>query len=349
MSRRPSGFTIVELLVVIALIALLIGLLFPAVQSAREAARRAQCANNLRQLGLALQLYHNTHEAFPPALVCGSTNVTEAEATGFTLLLPYLEQSNLHRIYDFDEPWFAPVNYEAVGVEVPVFFCPTNRSHGQLLLGSIAAEWGMPLPPLVACCDYAFCRGANGAVTRDGTQIPIEVRGVFGILRDPAAGVRSGHISDGSSNTIAMGDAAGGTAVYLARGLGNAIGPVVDPLTGQTVPLEQSWSAASMGDISHPWYGSVMAVTAQFGLPPDPRDEPMNRRPGTPTVYSGASGGDNRTGGDSISGFRSLHPTGCNFLYCDSSVRFLREATTPAVYRALSTYAGGEPIGSSGP
>src|SRR5262245_44202168 len=104
MSRRPSGFTIVELLVVIAIIAMLIGLLLPAVQSARESARRAQCGNNLRQLGLGLQLYHHTHDVFPPALVCSSTNVLDADATGFTLLLPYLEQSNLREMYDFDEP-----------------------------------------------------------------------------------------------------------------------------------------------------------------------------------------------------------------------------------------------------
>jgi type II secretory pathway pseudopilin PulG len=339
---------LIELLVTIAIIGILAGLLLAAVQSARETARRTQCGNNLRQLGLALQLYHTANDAFPPALVGNSTNVTEAEATGYTLLLPYLEQSSLHRLYDFDEPWYAPANYQAVAIEVPLFFCPTNRSHGRLPLGAIAAQWSTTLPPVVACCDYAFCRGANGAVTRDGTQIPVQVRGVFGILSNPKAGVRLGNISDGTSYTIAMGDAAGGTQVYLARDMANSTRPVIDPLTGQPVALEQSWSAGSVGETGHPWYGSVMAVTAQYGLPPDPRDEPMNRRPATPTVYSGASGGDNSTGSDSISGFRSLHPVGCNFVYCDASVHFLRATIAPDVYRALSTYAGGEPMGAGG-
>jgi prepilin-type processing-associated H-X9-DG protein len=346
MSRRLPGFTIVELLVAIGIITVLMALLFPAVQSAREAARRAQCANNLRQLGLALHLYHDTHAALPPAIVSSSTNVTDADATGYTLLLPYLEQTNLRDLYDFDEPWSAPANYQAVGVEVPVFFCPTNRAHGQLALAPFVTQWGVPLPPLAACCDYAFCRGANGAVHRDWQRIPHQVQGVFNIVR-PAekGGVRLGHVRDGLSNTLAMGDAAGGTAVYLARDLANPSRSVVDPLTGQAVPLEQSWSAASMSDSGHPWFGSVMAVTAQYGLPPDPHDEPMNRRPVTPTVYTGASSGDNSTLADAISGFRSLHPRGCNFLFCDSSVRFLQQTIAPEAYRAMSTCAGGEPPG----
>jgi prepilin-type N-terminal cleavage/methylation domain-containing protein/prepilin-type processing-associated H-X9-DG protein len=347
MTRRLAGFTLIELLVAISIIGVLIALLLPAVQSAREAARRAQCANNLRQLGLALHLYHGANEAFPPALTCDDANVTDAEATGYTLLLPYLEQTNLHRLYDFNQPWSAPANYQAVGTQVAVFFCPSNRASGQIPLAPFAAQWGVPLPPLAACCDYAFCRGANGAVHHDWQRIPWQARGVFNIVRprNPKAGVRLAHIRDGSSNTIAMGDAAGGTPVYLARDLANPNRPATDPLTGQAVTLEQSWSAASMSDAGHPWYGSVMAVTAQYGLPPDPRDEPMNRRPTTPTVYTGASGGDNRSLSDTISGFRSLHPTGCNFLYCDGSVHFRPESIAAGVYRALSTYAGEEAIG----
>src|SRR5262245_28727523 len=230
--RHRLGFTLIELLVVIAIIAILMGLLLPAVQSAREAGRRTQCANNLRQLGLGLHNYHLDNDCFPPALTCSATNVTDAEATGFTFLLPYLEQRNLQDLYHFDEPWYAPVNYQAVGMEVPIFFCPTNRSFGQLDLARFVLEWGVPLPPVAACCDYASCRGANGAVHRDANRIPLAAQGVFNIARtdNPRTGVRLEHISDGTSNTIAMGDAAGGTSRYLARDLANPGSAAIDPL-----------------------------------------------------------------------------------------------------------------------
>ncbi len=340
---RTRAFTLVELLVAMAIIGILLALLLPAVQRARDAAGRIQCASNLRQLGLAAQLYHQVYEAFPPALTCDQSNVTSSEATGFTLLLPYLEQSTIQQRYDFRSPWHAPANYDAVAMEVKGFFCPTNRSAGRLELQSFVLQWGQPLPPVVACCDYAFCRGANGALHRDFSRIPLAARGVYNILPVGDYGaVRMEHITDGSSHTIAMGDATAGSSYYLARDLLNPSAPAVDPLTGGSVVLEQSWSAASMGETGHPWYGSVLAVTAQFGMSPDPRDEPMNRRPATPTVYTGLSSGDNRFGTDHISGFRSLHKTGCNFVFCDASVHFIKTTVDPTVYRNLSTYAGGE-------
>jgi prepilin-type N-terminal cleavage/methylation domain-containing protein/prepilin-type processing-associated H-X9-DG protein len=347
MRRRP-GFTLIELLVVIAIIAVLIGLLLPAIQKVREAAGRASCQNNLKQLGLALHNYHDAHKGFPAGLISNVTNTTDAEATGFTYLLPYLEQDATHRIYHFDHPWWDPPNYQAVAVQVKLFYCPSNRSGGLLGLAPMAVHWGVPLPPVAATCDYAFNRGANGSLHPEAEKVPVAVRGPFDV-RPPESSravVRLPDIADGTSMTFALGDAAAGTPGLIVRSLWNPItDPVIDPETGAPAVIEQSWGAAGVGDWGHPWYGSVFAVTAQYGLESDPRDEPMNRRLLTPTVFGYGAFADNRNGSDYITGFRSRHPGGCNFVFCDGSVRWVPEAVRPEVYRALSTYTGGEVAG----
>ncbi len=339
------AFSLIELIVVLAIIGILIALLLPAVQKVRNAAQRIACLNNLRQLGLALHAFHGDRGHLPPGLVCSSDDVSDAEATGFTLLLPYVEQDNVFRRYTFDRPWFDPANYEAVGLPVKIFFCPANRNSGTFDLRPIAAEWNTPLPPVAGSCDYAFCKGANGSLFHDSARGPGNLQGAFGVRPSGEPGVSLLHIADGTSNTLALGDAAGGTRYYQVRDLGSPSVPSIDPLTGQPAVIEQSWGAAGISDVSHPWYGSVFAVTAQYGQGPDPRDEPMNRRPCTPTINGHDPFGDNRTGRDLVSGFRSLHTGGCNFLYCDGSARFLNQSIPPEIYRALSTYQGGDPLG----
>jgi prepilin-type N-terminal cleavage/methylation domain-containing protein/prepilin-type processing-associated H-X9-DG protein len=341
-SRR--AFTLIELLVVIAIIAVLVALLVPAVQKVREAAARTQCQNHLRQLGIGLHHYHDVNKSLPPGLVTSQVSLTNAEATGFTLLLPFLEQDNTRRLYDFEQPWFAPANAAAVAIQVPIFYCPSNRGGGTIELTAIAAEWNTTLPQRAAACDYAFCKGASGALHKNWEKTPLEVRGVFGIRRpDEMQGLRLVQIRDGTSATLAMGDAAGGNSLYLIRDLGNPNQAAVTS-SGQPIAVEQSWSAAGITDAAHPWYGSVFAVTAQYGLAPDPRDEPMNRRPATPTVFGNDSKGDNAKGLDTVSGFRSLHTGGCNFLFCDGSVRFVDQGIEARAYRGLSTYAGDEVV-----
>ena len=341
--RRRSGFTLIELLVVIAIIAVLIGLLLPAVQKVREAANRSKCQNNLKQLGLALHNYHDVNGGFPAGLVSNSSNTQDASASGFTYLLPYVEHDATHRLYHFDTDWFNPVNYQAVGIEVKLFYCASNRDRGQIDLTPLEIQWGQPLPPLAGAVDYAFCRGA---LHPDAERTPLIVRGVFDVRPSDSAKavVKLTDIADGASTTIALGEAAGGTPGLIVRTMSDPTQPAIDVGTGQPAIIDQSWGAAGVTDPAHPWYGSVLATTAQYGLASDPRDEPMNRPLLTPSVYGFDPFGDNRTGLDSVSGFRSRHAGGCNFVFCDGGVRFVKSSIDPATYRALATYAGGEVI-----
>jgi prepilin-type N-terminal cleavage/methylation domain-containing protein/prepilin-type processing-associated H-X9-DG protein len=342
MTRLRRGFTLIELLVVIAIIAVLLGLLIPAVQKVRESASRVQCQNNLKQLGLALHNYHDFADAFPPGMVSTSSNVSDADATAFTFLLPFLEQDNTYQLYHFEDPWYGLSNYQVVGIPVKTFFCPSNRVGGQIDLTPLVSQFNASMPPVAASCDYILCKGANAAMPQDGRRTPRQVRGIF-FIEPKVDGVRMSEITDGTSNTFAIGDGAGGTPLFLVADLNQPDQPVTD-LTGQFVPVDQSWSAAGCTDHSHPWFGSAFGVTAQYGLPPDPRDEPMNRRPVTPTVQGFDPTGDNSAGRSCVSGFRSLHIAGCNFAFCDGSVHFVNQNIQPDVYRALSTYAGGEAL-----
>jgi prepilin-type N-terminal cleavage/methylation domain-containing protein/prepilin-type processing-associated H-X9-DG protein len=340
------GFTLVEILVVIAIIAILIGLLLPAVQRVREAAARAKCQNNLKQIALALHNYHDAVGCLPPGMISATDLATDADATGFTLLLPYIEQDTTYRLYTFDEPWYNPPNYAAVGTPVKIFYCPANRSSGSIDLRAISARWKIALPPVAAAVDYALCKGTNASLTRHWERIPLAVRGLFNVGPPEAtrAGIRLTDVTDGTSSTIALGDAAGGNPYFKVRDLTSASQPVTDGDTQRPAVVDQAWGAAGCDSTAHPWYGSVFAVSAQIGLPPDPRDEPMNQRLVAPTVYGGDATGANRDGRDTVSGFRSLHPGGCNFAFGDGGVRFIRQDIRSDVYRALSTYAGGETI-----
>jgi len=128
--RIQRGFTLIELLVVIAIIAILIALLLPAVQQAREAARRTQCRNNLKQIGIALHNYHDTSRCFPFGM--GGTG---QKYSALTQILPQLEQANLSANLDFSRPFDDPVNTNATQMELPVFRCPSDFSNPQPVAG----------------------------------------------------------------------------------------------------------------------------------------------------------------------------------------------------------------------
>jgi prepilin-type N-terminal cleavage/methylation domain-containing protein/prepilin-type processing-associated H-X9-DG protein len=355
--KPRRAFTLIELLVVIAIIAILIGFLLPAVQKVRDAASRLSCTSNLRQIGLALHGFHDANGYLPAGMVT-QLDIQDSYRTGFTDLLPYLEEQNTFRLYDYTVHWYDQPNYAAVRQEVKVFFCPANRSRGSIDLKPYLQQWGGAMPPSVGACDYLLCKGANAGLYSDPSAIPPQVRGLFNIAQadssvangqvqfgpTPRFRVRLTDITDGLSSTFALGDGTGGNAYFLVADVKNPSQPALEPFIDGPAVMEQSWAAASLGDPAHPWYAGVFGVTAQYGLPPDPRNEPMNRRPATPTIIGSDPSGYNATGRDHVSGFRSLHTGGCNFLYADGHVRWVGQTIDASLYRALSTYAGGEAI-----
>src|SRR4051794_30161649 len=120
------AFTLIELLVVMAVLAVLAGLLLPAVQKVREAANRARCQNHLKQLGVALHGYHDTHGSFPPGVTSDTSDLRTGKHSGLVFLLPHLEQQPLYQRYDFSAPWRSPANLPLAQVTVPLFLCPSG-------------------------------------------------------------------------------------------------------------------------------------------------------------------------------------------------------------------------------
>jgi len=198
MSRDRTGFTLIELLVVIAIISVLLGLLLPAVQNVREAANRTKCANNLKQIGLAMQNYHFNHGTLPP-----SRQMANNSASWAWLILPELEQDNLYRQWKTG----ATINQVQTAVlqsAVPVFFCPTRRGPG----GEAAA-----FSQESACASHMGAQGSPGDYAANigttGADVPIYT--LFGTINPngPFRAVtpaRFEDITDGLSNTFLVGE-----------------------------------------------------------------------------------------------------------------------------------------------
>jgi len=206
--RRRTAFTLIELLVVIAIIAILIALLLPAVQQAREAARRIQCKNNLRQIGIACHNYHSTYGTFAPGrLVYDGTDSTGSPTkvvTGFlAMVLPQMEGSNLYYQYDQKFGFDDPINQDAVNTVVPEFLCPSAPGER---ITPVYSGWNMGWTTNIAAltgqtaaaADYFGVRGLHYP-DQTGTHI---WDGTAGIMNE--RGTKIGHITDGSSNTILL-------------------------------------------------------------------------------------------------------------------------------------------------
>jgi prepilin-type N-terminal cleavage/methylation domain-containing protein/prepilin-type processing-associated H-X9-DG protein len=326
---RRFGFTLVELLIVIAIIGALVALLLPAVQAAREAARKMKCGNNLKQLGIALHNYEATHRTLPPGLIT-SPDGAVAYSGGMALLFPYLEQANLANLYSFEQPWYMHSPAVARTV-VPVLLCPTNSKPNPMTISGFASL-GLPAGDTFGPTDYLLCKGSG-----DGwclTTLAPSERGAFFANR----GTRLAEFTDGTSQTIAIGEGAGGRRWHLCRGA-RCNKPFSGP-HGQ-MPAANPWIVGGLGMPFLVSGGIVLSGMWGCTL------EPMNKSPVTDSLIDTASMQDCRSsasgGPHSTANFRSDHAAGAQFLFADGSVHFIAQSIDLPLYRRLGTIGEGSP------
>jgi prepilin-type N-terminal cleavage/methylation domain-containing protein/prepilin-type processing-associated H-X9-DG protein len=331
--RIRYAFTLIELLVVIAIIGILVALLLPAVQAAREAARRSSCSNNLKQIGLALVNHEGAKKAYPPGRFQDDTgspgntcfgkcalasNVTEplkqTAASGFVFALPYMEGSDLYQLASFEaggiwnafvSTWPDASRTEMIRSRPATFVCPSSTFEPLITDSAMLSGWGTTSP--AATGSYALNHGHLGPGTLPSSQYPgNSVNGTFQKCANTGMflycrPIKRREISDGLSKTIAAGEIR----------------------HGDTVQSLNIWSLASR-------FTSSLRNTSN----------PVNTPPCLPQ-YAGFCGVSHS---NQNSAFASEHTGGAQFVFADGHVSFISENIDMPTYQAASTIARGESL-----
>jgi prepilin-type N-terminal cleavage/methylation domain-containing protein len=305
LKQRKKGFTLIELLVVIAIIAVLIALLLPAVQQAREAARRTQCKNNLKQMGLALHNYHDTYLAFPPGSIALPQNTINTSMGWGIAILPYIDQAPLYNTYNSNLLNSDVANQPVLKQRLAAQNCPSDPQAGTAL-----APGSGPVTVAIALSSYR----ANGGISTDTSNfwdgqygsppngsLVLTNRGLLHCVDTSFGCEKAASVTDGMSNTLVVGEWS--TSNNFNRG---------------------SYWAYSYASYAISGVGTTCSP-ANFG-PPD---------------YTKVGNGNNC----SKRAWGSFHTGGAQFLAADGAVKFVSTNINLPTLAALSTIAGGEVVG----
>ncbi len=336
MARR-SAFTLIELLVVIAIIGVLIALLLPAVQQAREAARRSQCINNMKQLGLAVHNYEGSIGSLPIAGAIrqfpGTTSYFFGGWSVHGRILPYLEQGSAYGAINFDLSYSAPANTTVSATQVAVFLCP-SETNPEL----VAHSFGMAAPTNYGWCmgDWFVWGGITGPRNRAAFQ-----------MNDPR---RIADFRDGTSQSILAAEVKAQQR-YLrdfSGGLANVKTPnaIPEPNADPYAIAPEYNSGGSLQATGHTEW--VDGHVHQTGMTTAWTPNKSIRRAPARTHDLDLTGIREQNGGPTFSAVnaRSYHPGGVNALFGDGSVRFIKDSIDGRAWRAIGTIAGGEVVGA---
>jgi len=334
--RSKAGFTLVELLVVIAIIGVLVALLLPAVQAAREAARRTQCSNNLKQLGLAAHSFNDTYSRLPPGggAQGGGSGLSSSTDYGSWLvyLLPYMEQTNLAMAIDgasgpTNRRILNAWNARVLPVLIRNFRCPSDEFDKNAPVSNYGASIGpqcAPGPCSAAQSPYrTYCNGNaqtpgwgyDSSTNYGDTSDPAQARGLF---TRRGALIRLAMITDGTSNTIMFGELLAGQNgdVYYSLGKNGS--------AGMNTGWAQSDSGIAIND-------TIVPINT-FLTYLDPNQNRCNNWQ------------TNVDNWNITFGFRSRHPSGAQFVFADGSVHFLPQSISHMVYNQLGCRDDGQAV-----